>query len=588
MSHSATNPFERADVLKLFEPAPPGTSASPAEDSGSNDDAPITDLQYSALLCMMAAKLGISRAEAERIFPFHKHEQADAGLTDTSIPTIPSQLPPLCAHLSREGAMVYYGAKPQAHTIPDVRCCDAREIHKQEAFPAPCHGPHVHCLHCFQQSIKSAPSPGRGVAPPIVADYCDSASLQAHFEEHRTLYKAYLRVLEVEEEDACNRSSSSSSSDGKVDLGAEGEVLVNENLAACEAAAEEASRHVCFMASMGTVACPLVVFYCAECDYFAPLVSFHRVSVATSTSSATGADTWVAMEGANVVLSRLLLSCHVLYMFDAQRFSHQGRSTRHLLYLFKPVLFSVETEESLIEEFESDAECTYTAVVLPDASVAGDPPQLLLREDAEGEAPDVTQVLSCFSPVVIGFAMEWRSAELLQKKVAMVLEHHRRAAAACSQDGGEPSSSSPTSPAFHVTTRRVYVVDTGKWEVAHVLYHRLLAAHAELPQNYLDKADYGIRVQDTYKVDVPMPAWTDVAMSEDEPNAVDEWSGGGESDESVAAAASIDALDVDGCPYTMESRTIDFFTRMLVLAKAIHELSAWRLTIDENKEPSLL
>ncbi|CBZ27725.1 conserved hypothetical protein [Leishmania mexicana MHOM/GT/2001/U1103] len=590
MLHSGMNPFERADVLHLFDAASPAASASAAVDGGRDvDAAPITEIQYTALLYMMAGQLAISQAEAERLFPFYKHGPLTVEASVASVDTKSPQLPPFCAHLLREGAAEYYWAKPDAHTIPDVRCCDAREIHKQEVFPAPGHGPHVHCLRCFQQSIEKAPPPGPGVPPPVVVDYRDAGSLQAHLEEHRTRYATCLRILE---------DSSSS------DCGAARDML-SEDLAACEVAAEEASRHVCFMASLGTVACPLVVFYCAECDAFAPLVRFHPVSDAVMNDAGPNvADAWETTEGPNMVLSRLLLSCHVLYMFDAERFSRQRRSARcvgwnsatnatrsarHLLYMFKPFLFSMETEESLIEEFESGAECTYAAVVLPNASVAGDPPQLLLREDTEGDGSGTAPTQSRFSPAVIGFSMEWATAELLEKKVAMVLEHSSRASAVCLQEGGDPSScssdpSSPTPPAFRVVTRMVYIVDTGKWAVAHVLYHQLLPANTELPLSYEDKADDGIRVQDVYEVDVPMPAWTDGSISESEPSAAVESSGESEEEEEgTDDAVETDALAMDGCPYSMESRTIDFLTRMTALAKAMHELGTWRLTIDENK-----
>ncbi|CAC9494550.1 conserved hypothetical protein [Leishmania infantum JPCM5] len=596
MSHSDMNPLERADVFHLFDAASPEASASVAVDGGSDAGAaPITEIQYTALLYMMAAQLGISHAEAERLFPSYKHVPLTVQASAASVDTKSSQLPPLCAHLLREGAAAYYWAKPDAHTIPDVRCCDAREVHKQEVFPAPGHGPHVHCLRCFQQSIERAPPPGPGVSPPVVVDYRDAGSLRAHLEEHRTRYATCLCILE---------DSSSS------DCGAAHDML-SEDLAVCEVAAEEASRHVCFMASLGTVACPLVVFYCAECDSFAPLVRFHGVSDAVMSGAGPNvADAWEATEGANMVLSRLLLSCHVLYMFDAKRFSRQRRSarrvgrnlatnatrsTQHLLYMFKPLLFSMETEERLIDEFESGAECTYVAVVLPNASVAGDPPQLLLREDTEGEGSDAAPAQPRFSPVVIGFAMEWATAELLEKKVAMVLEHSSRASAVGSQKGGEPSScssdpSSPTPPAFRVTARMVYIVDTGEWAVAHVLYHRLLPANTDLPLSYVDKADDGIRVQDVYEVGVPMPAWADGSISESEPSAAVESSGEGEeeAEEGSDDAVETEALAIDGCPYSMESRTIDFFTRMTMLAKAMHELGTWRLTIDENKNLSLL
>ncbi|GET89257.1 hypothetical protein, conserved [Leishmania tarentolae] len=587
MSHLRMSPFERADVFHLFDTASPAASASVTVDSGSDaGTAPITEMQYTALLYMVARQLGISHAEAEHLFPSYKHEPPVVEASAASVDTKSSQLPPLCAHLSREGAGAYYWATPDAHTIPYVRCCDAREMHKQEMFPSPGHGPHVHCLRCFQQSIEKAPSPGPGVPPPVVVDYRDSRSLRAHLEANRTQYITCLRILE---------DSSSSSDCGTA------RNMLSEDLSACEVAAEEASRHICFMASLGTVACPLVVFYCAECDSFAPLVRFRRMSdVVRTDASPNVADAWEATESANMVLSRLLLSCHVLYMFDARRFSRKRCSiqracrnsvvkatagARHLLYMFKPLLFSIETEEALIEEFESGAECTYAAVVLPNASVEGYPPQLLLREDAEGSRADAAPAQSRFSPVVIGYAMEWATAELLDKKVAMVLEHTSRASAVCSQKGGTPSSSSdrssPTSPPFRVTTRMVYIVDTEEWAVAHVLYHYLLPVSTELPLSYVDTADEGIRVEEVYEVDVSMPTWTEGPISDGESSGESEEEGSDDAEE-------MDVLAMDGCPYSMESYTIDFFTRMTALAKAMHEVSTWQLTIDENKDLSPL
>ncbi|KAG5477558.1 hypothetical protein CUR178_05263 [Leishmania enriettii] len=589
MSRSASNVFERADVFHLFAAASPAASTSGQMNDVSGDDgAPITEMQYTALLYMMAARLGITDAEAERIFPSFKHGTWATEDADTSVDAKPSQLPPFCAHLSREDAAAYYWAKPDAHTIPDVRCCDAREVHIREELPASGHGPHVHCLRCFQQSIESAPPPGHGVAPPVVVDYRDAASLRAHLEQHRARYTTCLRLLK-------------DSSRG--DHGTAGDLLSDDELAACEAAAEEASRHVCLMASLGTVACPLLAFYCAECDCFAPLVRFHLVGDAELNSATSIVpNIWASMEGVNVVLSRLLLGCHVLYMLDAERFGRQRSSaarvarnsttsaalrTQHLLYMFKPLLFSIETEEPLIEEFEAGAECTYAAVVLPNASVTGHPPQLLLREDAERDGSAALPAVSRFSPVVIGLAMEWATAELVEKKIAMVLEHSSRAVTICPPEGREPSLYSPASPssmppAFRVATRMVYIVDTKKWAMAHVLYHRLLQADTELPLSYVDEADDGIRVQDVYEVDVPMPAWMGASLSKGEPSAADEWSGEGEEAEDGDGAVAIDPPAMDGCPYSMESRTIDFFLRMTALAKAMRELAVWRCTIDEE------
>ncbi|KAK7194567.1 hypothetical protein NESM_000374500 [Novymonas esmeraldas] len=538
MSQTSLDALERADVFFGLD------------EGAVEDAAPVTEAQYTALLHMMSARLGLTHAEMESIFP---HD------TSTSQP-----LPSLCAHLAREGAAPYHAAAPAAHTIPAVRCCDAREMRQPDPLPGPGRGPHVHCLRCFHRSIEAAPPPGPGAPPPLVADYRDSDSLRAHVAEQRARYSACLHLLD------------------SVDSG--DDALAEEDVAACEAAAEEAGRHVCIMASLGTAASAVVVFYCTECRAFAPLVRFHDVGAA---AAAADTGTWIATDGVSTVLSRLLLGCHVLHMLDAEIFERSRRSgaarrrmvgdgTRHLLFLFKPLLFSMETEASLIDRFEAGAECTYAAVVLPNASVSGDPPQLLLRDSDAHDTPRESS--RRLSPVVIGFAMEWATAALAQEKVDMVLEHTRRAAAAAvaGDEAGEPSSSPPRvpPPVFEVTTRLVYIIDTEEWAVAHVLYHQRLPPDAELPLAYDDVADDGIRVQEVYEVDVPMPAWADAGT----PSATTHSS---DNDEDVGDGGD---MVEDGCPYSMESRTINFFLRMTALAKAMRELAVWRLTVDENKD----
>lgn len=565
MSNAPATPFGAADFFGVL------SEGGPAADAGDRDDSPLIATQYGALLAMLAGRLGIAAGEAERLFTCHR-DGADA------------PAPLLCAHLAREGAGPYLAARPSASTIPDVRCCDARDVDKRDPFPAGARGPHVHCLRCFQHTVVCAPAPAlRGVPPPVVADYRDAASLQAHLVEHRLRYVTLLGALD--------EFSSRALDDAEADAGVE----------ECEAAAEEAGRHVCVMAALGTAACATVVFYCAECDAFAPLTRFSPIGTGSG-SDVLHADeaSWVAVDSANVVLSRLLLGLHVLYMLDPERFRSSGggahrrrhrpvlspaHATRHLLFLYKALLFDMETEEAAIDAFEAGAVCTHAAVVLPNAGVAGTPPLLLLREDAGGDSaagdagPQHEEggrvAPSHFSPVVLGFGMEWATVAEVQERVAMVTAAHTRAAV---EEGGEPSSSSPAPPAavarFSATTRLVYILDTEEWAVAHVLYHRVVASAEELPHTYVDEADDGIRVLAEYDVATPMPrlaAASDSCSSSE--TSVEENADGGDDDTTM----------MDGCPYSMESRTIDFFVRMTALAKAMHELAAWRLTVDENK-----
>lgn len=585
MSKEAANPFERADVFHLFDGDSSVASSSPSAAAQGNTT--ITEVQYKALVQMMASSLGLTADDAERLFPSYRVEATQS--TDA----FSAREPPLCAHLVREGAEVYWSQPSPARLIPDVRCCDARDFDKREPFPDAGHGPHVHCLYCFHTAIENAPPAGRGVPPPVVEDFRDAASLQAHQQTHHDRYVAYLKMLE-------------DCSDGSVD--AEADALSDERKAACEVAAEQESRHVCYMAAIGTSACPVVVFYCAECDCFAPLVRFRPSDGSTEDGSATAvvsteaaceqvdACAWTSTEEWNVILSRLLLSCHVLHMIDSSRFAGGAKGARdaagssaertrprHIVYLFKPILFHEGVEEKLVEEFEDGAECTYTAVVLPHASVAGEPPELLLLHDKEigQDAEDRSGTDGAdngspqtYAPVVVGFAMEWASEALLQSKLNLILRQHELGCL----------SSGVAVPPFHVALRWVYIEDTEEWVEAHVPYHRTATTQAALPCAYADAADEGIRVAATYKIDAPLPTTEEnkapaaSSLLPPSPKIVPS------SSNVEVDGSEEDPLAPDGCPYSMESRTIDFFVRMTALAKAMHELATWRLSIDENKE----
>ncbi|KPA79638.1 hypothetical protein ABB37_05430 [Leptomonas pyrrhocoris] len=591
MSHKRPDPFKEADVFHIFDVdgiAPSPSSSTSAEAHGN---ATINEVQYQALVQMIASNLGLTTDDAERLFPSHKmHENADDGkegpvaadVGALSSSSSAAREPPLCAHLAREGAASLW-SDPSANLIPDVRCCDARDVQKAEPFPATGHGPHVHCLYCCHSAFQSTTPPVRGVPPPIVTDFRDSASLQAHQREHRNRYLTYLKLLE-------------DGTGGSSEMGTD--MLSDEGLAVCEAAAEEAGRHACYMAAMGTPACPIVVFYCAECDSFAPLVRLHPTGDGEHLSEARA---WSSTEELNVILSRLLLCCHLLYMMDLSRFSGYlegapgadgtggaaaDQQPRHILYLFKPILFHEGVEEEVMEEFESDAECTYAAAVLPNASVIGAPAELLLLDseedgqDGHGRPENASASSQTYSPAVIGFAMEWASEALAQSKLDLLLRQHEL---------GKSVAGAAVVP-FRVATRWVYVEDTEEWVRAHVLHHRTVATRDELPRSYVDGADEGIRVVETYAIDTPMPeacvtaasasaaaavvCSSDAAIVQTPSNVVVE-----DDDDEVE-----DPLALDGCPYSMESRTIDFFVRMTALAKAMHELAAWRLSIDENKQ----
>jgi hypothetical protein len=579
MSTTPPSFFEQADVFHLFDVDTNAATSSPAATLGGNTT--MTEAQYAALVRMVAANLGLSCEDAERLFPSCRVGNDGCGKSGSAADDAVRE-PPLCAHLSREGVELYWSSSSSASAIPDVRCCDARDMDKREPFPATGHGPHVHCLYCFHNALESAPPAGRGVPPPVVEDFRDAASLQAHQHAHRSQYLAYLQLLE----------DGNTSSHCELDV----DVQSEEGRAACECAAEEEGRHGCYMAAMGTAACPIVTFYCAACDTFAPPVHLRPSDVAEGTPLS-----WVSTEELNVVLCRLLLSCHLLHMMGLLPFSRgvkgdgdgaaaQTAQPRHLIYLFKPILFHEGVEEALVEQFEEGAEYTYTAVVLPSASVAGVPAELLILELPPEEAGGGTlenPLMSgstttpfssqTYSPAVIGFAMEWATEELLQSKLDLVLQQH--------QLGTHASPDVIVSP-FHVTTRWVYVEDTQEWVQARVLYHRAVTTRADLPSSYEDSGDEGIRVVERYAIDAPMPAYsklTGVATAatsmSSSPREI-KWSPSIAMEEDTGE----DPLAPDGCPYSMESRTIDFLARMTALAKAMHEMAAWRLSIDENKQ----
>lgn len=380
------------------------------------------------------------------------------------------------------------------------------------------------------------------------------------------------------------------------------DLLSDEGRAACELAAQQEGQHGCYLASIGTAACPVTTFYCADCDAFAPLARF----------TGTGApDTWTSTEEVNVLLSRLLLSCHLLYMLDPSRGTKRSsagsgsssaavvvRPPRHVIFLFRPILFHEGVSEDFIEEFEEGSECTHVAVVLPDASVTGSPPELLLLTEHTADAgregsltsgtatvaasavaaASVAATNSMYTPVVVGFAMEWASDELLQSKLQLVQRQHTM--------NSNTDAATTEVPRFQISTRMVYIEDTEEWVMAHVPYHQSVATRAELPTMYEDVAEDGIRVVASYRIDAPVPTRRTENAAGVEPAAV------ADSDDSTSTAdvedrkeeEEEDPLALDGCPYSMESRTVDFFARMTALAKAMHELAAWRSSIDENKE----
>ncbi|KPI82873.1 hypothetical protein ABL78_8114 [Leptomonas seymouri] len=584
MSCKTPNSFEEADVFHMFDND--DATGSPLTAAEAQGKAAIRDEQYRALVQMMASNLGLTADEAERLFPAYwvnHHKGEDEGNTAAgsggapNLSSLAAREPPLCAHLSREGVETYWSSST-ADFIPSVRCCDARDLSKQEPFPATGHGPHVHCLYCFHSAIQNAMPSGRGALPPIVEDFRDSASLQAHQRTHRERYRNYLKLL-----DGC----------GSSDLEIGVDMLSDEGMAACEHAAENESRHVCYMAAMGTPACPVVVFYCAACDCFAPLV---RLQPDGEVDGREEVCAWSSTEVLDVILSRLLLSFHLLYMMHPSRFpghlegahnadgAHdaEDRQARHVMYLFKPVLLHEGVEAELIEEFEDDALCTHAAVVLPNATVVGEPAELLLLDSEEpgqgvvASGHDIHDSADSsprtYSPVVIGFAMEWASEELLQSKVDLILRQHEL---------GNPVAGAAVLP-LHVATRRVYIEDTEEWVTAHVLYHRTVATRDELPCSYVDGADEGIRVVETYAIEAPMT----------EMNGASAYASANYSSSAIAPTSSNpaedtnaeDPLALDGCPYSLESRTINFLLRMAALAKAMHEVFTRRLSIDENKE----
>lgn len=561
MSADPPSLLEKVDVFGLLGSGTAGPSPSTHTEAEGNQH--LSEQQYTTLVHMVAASLGLSTDAAERLFSCYRVEDG-AGHAASASP------PPLCAHLSREGVEAYWASVSATNNIPDVRCCDARDVDKQEPFPATGYGPHVHCLYCFHSAIDAAVPAGRGVPPPVVADFRDAATLQAHQQTHHDRYRTYLRLL-----DDCSSAAGA-------------DMLSDEGRAACETAAEQEGRHGCYMAALGTAACPVTTYYCADCDAFAPLARFTAGDAATS-------NTWASTEEVNVVLSRLLLSCHLLYMMNGSHFTSTGRVDadgaeskqhthalhhRHFVFLFRPILFHDSVAEEVIEQFEEGAECTHAAVVLPDASVRGSPAELLLLRKDESETSSITgtttaasgaaaaSAAATYAPAVIGFAMEWATADAVQAKLQLLQEQHST---------GISASTDAVLP-FQVERRWVYIEDTEEWVLAHVPFHRSVAQRSDLPSAYDDVGDEGIRVVATYHIDAPMPSHAVAEVDEDSADEVGEMSDG-----KAAEEVAEDPLALDGCPYSMETRTVDFFARMTALAKAMHELAAWRSSIDENK-----
>lgn len=582
------------DVFGIF-----GVTENTDHNDDYGGDRGVSWPQYMAVVYRVMEACGLGKEEAEYVVNVEGSKKSDiTALTSKGAADAPYEKPAhtlLCAHFQREGVQGYLNGTV---AFPEVRCVDADEI--GEVKSATCsdfvenrRGPHVHCLYCFHAILERSPPPRRGVPPPVVMDYGkpedNGAALRRHYYQQRQLYSEYLDVLDGAVGD-----------DGEEEMngGGDEEDTYKDSLAECERVAEEASRHCVFIASIGTPACPVTVFYCAECEQFAPLTvfespmsEFSRTPVENELSNDLAPATlfdknanaqWLSVDDSYLIFSRLLLSCHLLQMVRTSSPSmatphlefHQPPVQHHALFLYKPEFFDEETEATLLEQFEDGVVCTYGSAVLPNAAVVSNGSlQLTIRQVPPTPPKE-------FSPVVIGFVMEWSTAEEVQEKVEMVLQH------------GDNTGCSKTLP-LCITRRLVFLEDTQEWMAVSVLYHEEVPVDAELPLSFggLTDPTQPIRMRSRYLVECPVSGAMWRSQEADPPSGLSgavEHNASSSLDEAARAISSTlgcsnantnsekDYMDVmDGCPYSMESRTIDFFARMMAVATAVHEVTQW-------------
>ncbi|RNF06191.1 hypothetical protein TraAM80_04082 [Trypanosoma rangeli] len=453
--------------------------------------------------------------------------------------------PPVCVHLAREEGL---HAMQHPDSLPTIACDKANTA--AHALP------HVHCLFCLRESqggqhLAALPDLHQG--------------LLGHYMDHMQTRNECLALLEGE------AAVCMSEAGWEPDLS---RAAQQEKL---EHTADSAGRHGCFIASVGTATCPVVVVYCAVCDQLAPLATFVTATkdaannVDSSDDNKTGSQQHFeaarSVEEAETILARLLLACQLLCAMrcepaQAGRVSAPQVQPETHIFLATPLLFGVE-KEALTEEFESGAVITHSSVILPMATLGGPPeaPQLCLM-DQEAMLRSLKDQLPpyCFTDAVVGFMMAWPTEADTDAKVAWVLR----------QDGG-----------LRVQRRLAYVEDTDEWVIARVFYHpdtALLGCRSQ--DKAADTSDGGIRVRNDCCVFRMLPL-TLLQQYTFEPlctraGVASYTTDAGDTNSPPQTKHKLDEVadaELLGCPYSAEARTIQFFAGMMALAKAMKTIA---------------
>ncbi|KEG10419.1 hypothetical protein DQ04_03731010 [Trypanosoma grayi] len=482
--------LDNLDVFGIFDDPPP-------------PDAHLTVGQYVGILQQLAQRLGLDDVAFRFNLPpsAAAAEEEDASCQgNSSCGCGVCGHPPLCAHLAREGGR---RVMQQPHSLPTVACEDADEALRG--------APHVHCLFCLQAGQEEG-----GGSGPVMALNLRHAVL-AHYTQHMQTRDACLTLLDEEDDES--------------------------QMGALEVTAEREGRHVCFIASAGTAACPIVVAYCAACDQLAPLATFATEAAVAAEANKQQREAQ-SVETAGCVMARLLLACDLLLAVRRER-ETEGRMSQPLVhaesYIFLPTPFLFgEDEAELTEMFESGAMMTHTSAVLPSATVSGTPasPRLRLLESAAAMELIFRGLPPYhFADAVVGFVMQWPTEAATDEKVAWVLRQRAHIA---------------------VQRRLVYVEDIDEWVIARV-FHHLDASSAESSGNSSSSL-----LEDPYgtirrRKDCRITKMVSLTLIQQYTLRGSENGGNGISNSN----------EMDGCPYSMEARAVNFFAGMTALAKAM-------------------
>ncbi|KAH9599445.1 hypothetical protein LSM04_001700 [Trypanosoma melophagium] len=466
--------------------------------------------------------------------------------------------PPVCVHIARENGL-------QAIQHPQLLPTVVFDETDESVAHVP---PHVHCLFCMNEGNEKRDE----TAPVLVKDL--RHSLLAHYTQYMEKRDACLALLEAQEEKEEERETADTAEK-------EQEMCGHSELHAemLESTADHAGRHACFVVSAGTAASPIIVVYCAACNQLAPLVSFIPSSEVPAKSDKEQEDEgyvndgveekeereMVSVETVELIMARVLLACDLLLSLKREREQAVGSMAfpriqeESYIFLPTPFLFGEEAE-ALTEMFENGAILTHSSAVLPLATVMGTPnaPRLCLLDPSLSSTSTLSistrtterrvgmeSILGdlppyYFSNAVVGFVMRWSSEAETNAKVEWVLQ----------QDTN-----------LSMQRRLVFVEDTDEWIIAYVFHHRDVSS---VEGNNVGNDPYSsIRLRENCSI-VKMVPLTLLQQYKDGENSKKENKSNNNTDNNSEMCEA-----VGECPYSMESRTINYFASMMALAKAM-------------------